>query len=104
MKAWKVGIFDDPCATVVFAETRNKAKEIAMYTDACYDADYTEIQCNRYPIADKLYKPGMHELSWNDSDARIFLVKHGWYCDDGVNDECRECPAAKWCIMLKWMR
>lgn len=100
MKAWEVSnpYDDDGCSTVVFAETRGKAKQIAMYTDACEDASYTEIQCRRFPDADKMYKDGMTELDWNDKDARIFLVKHGWRCIEVDKEQCRVCPANKWCV------
>jgi hypothetical protein len=34
-------------STVVFAETRGKAKAIALNTDACEGAEYIDIKCYR---------------------------------------------------------
>ena len=35
MKTWLVRENDEFCATVVFAETRGKAKAAALYTECC---------------------------------------------------------------------
>lgn len=42
MKAWLAREKDEFCATVVFAETRGKAKALALYTEACEDQEYME--------------------------------------------------------------
>lgn len=84
------------CSTVVFAETRGKAKAIALNTDACEDVEYIDIECYRVPSLDKYYKKGKKEMDWEDKDDRVALCKHGWACID----ECFEpenCPAKKWC-------
>lgn len=99
MKAWIVSDLDskEDGATVVFAETRGKAKQLAMNTDACEDAEFTRIDCRRFPDADKLYQPGMTELDWYDPETRIFLVKHSWECSDPDDEYCEMCPAKKYC-------
>ena len=99
MKAWVVTDKDsyEGGSTVVFAETRGKAKLKAQRTNACEDADFTRITCRRMPDADKFYK-GQDELSWHDEDARIFLVRdHGWECIDGRDSYCDDCPAKQYC-------
>lgn len=99
MKAWVVTDKDsyEGGSTVVFAETRGKAKLKAQRTNACEDADFTRITCRRMPDADKFYK-GQDELSWYDEDARIFLVRdHGWECIDGRDSYCDGCPAKQYC-------
>ena len=51
MKAWQVMSDPDRGSTVVFAETRGQAKQLAMSTDTCEDASYLEIECRRLPAA-----------------------------------------------------
>lgn len=99
MKAWIVRDInrDEPSMGVVFAETRGKAKKIAMNIDPCEDALFTQIQCKRFPEADVMYKDGMKELDWCDDEARVFLVKNGWSCFDPDAERCEECPAKVWC-------
>ncbi len=99
IKAWKVEDLDryEGGCTVVFAETRGKAKIVAQGTSACEDAEFTRIRCCRMPDADHLYH-GEPEMDWYADDDRIFLVKeHGWYCLDGYTDVCETCPAREWC-------
>ncbi len=86
---------DEGSCTVVFAESRGKAKAIAITTDTCEDAEYINIQCRRLPELDKYYK-GRTEMDWNNDKDRIILVKHGWHC----LYECYDgdlCPAKEWC-------
>ena len=99
MKAWVVSDKDsyEGGSTVVFAETRGKAKLKAQRTNACEDADFTRITCRRMPDADRLYK-GQDELDWFDEEARIFLVRdHSWRCVDGRDSYCDDCPAKQYC-------
>ena len=55
MKAWIVRAKNEFCATVVFAETRGKAKSAALYTYCCKDANFCDIQVSRVPQMDKYY-------------------------------------------------
>lgn len=99
MKAWVVSDKDsyEGGSTVVFAETRGKAKLKAQRTNACEYADFTRITCRRMPEADKFYK-GQDELDWFDEEARIFLVRDmGWYCLNGKDSYCDDCPAKQYC-------
>lgn len=100
MKAWLVSVKDQFGATVVFAETRGKARSIAMHTDTCEDADFCDIEVNREPQLDKYYKEGKKEMDWYDSKDRIALVKEcGFRCDTDYleRDDCECCPAKKYC-------
>lgn len=98
MKAWLVRERDGEYATVVFAETRGKARAIAVHTDACEDADFCDIEATRKPKLDKYYTPGKKEMDWYDDSDRIALVKDGGFC---CSRECEcefeECPAHQWC-------
>ena len=100
LKAWLVREKDEFAATVVFAETRGKAKAIARYTDACEDVPYTHIEATRMPEADKYYREGKVELDWNDPTDRIALVRDcGFRCDYDSFDleDCAVCPAKEHC-------
>ena len=101
MKAYKItdrnGIYD--YATVVFAETRNKAKAIAKYTDTCAYSKYVDICATRIPVLDSYYR-GLSEMDWNDSGDRIAMVKHAHFTcsyEDDLLDECDSCAARQWC-------
>lgn len=102
MKAYTVRDKDgDGTATVVFAESRNAAKSVAMYTDACGDLMYMEIRATREPALDKFYKEGKKEMDWNDPEDRAAMVRYAGYgCgNDFVVDlqECEKCPGHEWC-------
>lgn len=98
MKAWKVSTKYGDYATVVFAETRGKAKSIALYTDACCDANFCDIVVCRMKAMDKYYKDGKTEMDWENPDDRFILVKEfGWYCVDSVIPLCEKCSAKDYC-------
>ena len=67
MKAWLARDKDEFCATVVFAETRGKAKVIAMHTKTCEDTDFIYIEVRREPQMDKYYTEGQKEMDWFNS-------------------------------------
>lgn len=97
MKAWLVRECGEFRATVVFAETRGKAKSAALHTEACEDVDFLNIEVRRLKEADKYHKPGKKELDWlNDAD-RIAMVKDcGFTCDSEAHcwENCVDCPIA----------
>ena len=95
MKAYNVRDKNSFYSTVVFAESSNKAKAIAMHTDACEDVPYTDIRTKRMPTLDKYYR-GLDEMDWYDDADRIALVKDGkFHCFE--NSECPNCPAKEYC-------
>lgn len=99
MKAWQVYTIDEQYSAVVFAETRGKAKAIALSRDEFEEAQYTDIMAQRLPKADKQYRDGKREMEWHDCCDRIFLVKEcGFQCaPDFAGEECDYCPAADYC-------
>ena len=106
MKAWLVKDKDEWCATVVFAETRGKARALAMHTDTCEDCKFTDIEVRRKPQIDKYYTEGKREMDWYNSKDRIALVKDcGFYCDTDYleKEDCETCPAKEYCDQYKEM-
>ena len=88
-----------PCSVVVFAESSNKAKALALHTDCFQDFAYTELRTRREPRLDKYYR-GVSEMDWDHSEDRIALVKEcGFVCaEDGMEwEDCEDCPAKEWC-------
>ena len=97
IKAWQVSDEYDEYSTVVFAETRNKAKMVALNTDCCEDMDYIKISPRRFKDADKMYK-GRNEMDWSDSEDRRFLCEHGWSCVEMDIEDCHDCPCNDVCV------
>lgn len=98
MKAWFVREKDGDCVTVVFAETRGKARALAMHTDACGDARFTDIDVRREPQMDKYYKEGKTEMDWENPKDRIALVKEcGFRCEYVEPFWCDTCSAKQYC-------
>ena len=99
-KAWLVRETGEFEATVVFAETRGKAKSMALHTEECEGADFMSIEVRRAKEADKYYKPGKRKLDWYNSEDRIAMVKDcGFTCipDAHCAEECSACPAKEFC-------
>ena len=102
MKAYLIrevnGIYD--YATVVFAETRNKAKMIGMNAGPFWGIglDYIDIEAKRIPKLDKYYR-GLNEMDWDNNEDRIAMVKDGNFsCSyEFEPDDCETCPAKQWC-------
>ena len=88
-------------ATVVFAESRNAAKSVAMNTETCDGLDYTEIRAIREPALDQYYKEGKKEMDWFDMEDRAVMVRYAHFeCSDEADItllECENCPGHKWC-------
>ena len=100
MKAWIVKDKNEYCATVVFAETRGKARAAAMLTDTCEDVDFCDIEVRRRPQLDKYYVEGKREMDWFNAKDRIALVREcGFYCGDEYLEraDCEVCPAKLYC-------
>ena len=100
MKAWLVREKDEFCAEVVFAETRGKAKALALCCDCCENASFTDIEATRMKQADKYYKDCKWHLDWDNPKDRIALVKDcGFVCyyECLEWEDCEECSAKKYC-------
>lgn len=102
MKAWTCHNEMSGYSTVVFAETRGKAKSAALNTYLMGDDySFTEIRVFRCPQMDAMYK-GESEVDWYDPDTKMALVKElGWYCEEPLDEECESCPALEWCDVGK---
>jgi hypothetical protein len=100
MKAWHISVKDEFYATVLFAETRGKAKSLALHTDTCEDAQFTDIEVCRMPQFDKYYEDGKVEFDWDNPKDRLLLVKEGGF-SCGIDlvdyDECPYCSAKEYC-------
>lgn len=100
MKAWLAREKYEFGATVVFAETRGKARALAMLTETCQDADFCDIEVRRRPQMDKYYVDGKKEMDWHIAKDRIALVKDcNFMCDEDYleREDCEVCPAKDYC-------
>lgn len=101
MKAWIVKPRSEYYSTIVFAETRGKAKAIAMATDVCDGCKFTDIACYRMKEADKYYR-GRDIIDWNDPKDRVILVERfGYVCEEIEEGECEICHASSVCEAWK---
>ena len=103
MKAWIVHDYDNYFATVVFAETRNKAKVEALATDCCEGMEYKDVRPRRFKEADCRYQ-GKTEIDWDDDSNRLFLFRHGWRCEDPDEYICSSCVLRAACEQYKEMQ
>lgn len=100
MKAWLVKEKDEFCAAVVFAETRGKARALALCCDCCEAARFTDIEVRRQPQVDKYYKEGKRYLDWEHPQDRIVLVRDcGFVCSYEYFEweDCESCSATEYC-------
>ena len=100
MKAWLVREKGEFCAEVVFAETRGKARSLALHTDSCEDVPFTDIEVHRMKPADKYYKEGKWHLDWEDPQDRLILVRDCCFiCDSDCFDleDCESCSGKEYC-------
>lgn len=102
MKAYIVRDIESPedYCTVVFGETRGKAIQAALATDACEDAEWVNIRATRVPALDTYYR-GLPEMDWNDDNDRIGMVRYaGMHCSTDLSTDecgCQKCPAKEFC-------
>jgi hypothetical protein len=94
-------------STVVFAESKDKAKRVANMCPDFKKVKYTDIRVSRKEV--KLWEaeqitlkvpkrhPDRPYLDWNDPWDRYVLVKCGWQCDPAPN-ECKTCSARTICV------
>lgn len=97
MKAWKAYDIYGDYSTIVFAPTAGKAKQAALFTDACEDSSFINIRVKRVIDFDKYYK-GFTEVNWQDPEIRLILVRdYGWSCFDAESYDCTRCSAKDVC-------
>lgn len=89
---------DTGFATVVFAETPGKARQLAQSTDACEDIDFIDIRAIRAPALDECYR-GRDEMNWCVDEDLVAMVRlAGFSCSYEIDHPiCDPCPAKEWC-------
>ena len=99
MKAWEISNNYIEGCEVVFAETRGKAKSIALNTDTFCDCDFCDLEVYRKPVIDKYYKNGKTRMNWGNQKDRLALVKEcGFSCvDDCFGEFCEDCLSKDYC-------
>ena len=95
MKAYEINT--DESSTIVFAETRGKARTVAMHTAIGEDVGFLELDVHRAPQFDNCYR-GHHEMDWKDPKDRLTLVKAGWYCSGDFECDSKNCCAKDYCL------
>lgn len=97
---------EDYC-TVVFGDTRGKAIQTALWTDACEGGEFTDIRAIRVPELDSYYR-GVREMDWNNENDRFGMVRYaGMRCSDEVISSecgCESCLAKEVCSRYEDMR
>lgn len=103
MKAYCIDSEYSEGVEIIFAETANKAKYIALKTDTFCEDEYVHLHARRYPKIDKFYKKGKTIVDWvEDDDIRVELVKeYGHYCLEPMSECCEVCPAKEYCSMCE---
>lgn len=99
MKAWLIRENDIESCEVVFAETRGKAKSIALQTDTFSECDFCDLEVYRKPVIDKYYKDGKTRMDWDNQKDRLALVKEcGFSCaDECFGEFCEDCLSKEYC-------
>lgn len=99
MKAWIIRDNEQFCCEVVFAETRGKAKTIALNADTFDGADFCDLEAHRVPQIDKYYTDGKTRMDWENQKDRLALVKEcGFSCvDECFGYFCGDCLAKDYC-------
>ena len=95
MKAYEINTYEG--STIVFAETRGKARTLAMHTAIGEDVGFLELDVHRAPQFDSCYR-GHHEMDWKDPKDRLTLVKAGWYCSGDFECDSKKCCAKDYCL------
>jgi len=100
-KAYRVRVDEDEgYELIVFAESRNKAKMIAMNDLSCSGfVQYIDLHPLRFPNADRFVKenPNIEMLNFNNLEHSRFLRKEGWWSDSF--EPCEECGFSEWEII-----
>lgn len=99
MKAWLIRENDTEGCEVVFAETRGKAKSIALGTDTFSECDFCNLEVRRVANIDKYYTNGKRRMDWSNQQDRLVLVKEYDFscCDDCFGEFCEDCLSKDYC-------
>ena len=100
MVAWEASSKCEDGYVIVFAGTREKARQIALLLSEQFDhSRYIDLRVYRKPKMDKYYKRGKEIMDFNDPKDRLALVKDaGFYCSEyNRESDCAKCNAKKYC-------
>lgn len=99
LKAWQVEEEYEGYATIVFAETRNKAKYLAtQYDETLYEYDYTEVRAIRIPQLDRYAGDKPYVMDFKVDKDRLIMVRDaGFRCLEPEYDDCEKCVAKDYC-------
>lgn len=87
MKAWGCMDYDAECGVIVYAETRGRARSLAMTTDGLDTSDWNNVEVRRVKELDGK-RPFGTVLDWY-KDVRLYW-EACWYQEWGTSS-CDEC-------------
>jgi len=97
MKAWVVTSESAEVQMIVFAETRGRAKTLALKTDWLEDEDYADIRCKREPKLDAIAKEKGEYIIDGSLEFHARIMRGlGWRAYDGRIDRCEKCGLYEW--------
>lgn len=101
--AWIVGSTCDEGNVVVFAETREQARNVALSTGEYDNSRYIDMRVYRIQRMDKYYRRGKKIMDFSDPTDRLALVKDAdFWCLEHTPETCAECSAKEYCYV--WER
>lgn len=86
--------------TVVFAETRGKAKSVAQTTECLHNTPFIYVVAKRIPQLDDAYR-FYPVMNWKSGHDRVRLVRDAGFVCDAAREECNKCSAFEWCTRGK---
>lgn len=94
MKAYEVTSKFSEVIEIVFADSRNEAKKLALESDWFSDLEYLDLSAKRNCKADHLSdKAGILEPT---PDVLRWMRDEGWYQAEGSHETCEECGLSVW--------
>lgn len=100
MKAWIVEEPVEGYGTVVFAETKGKAKYYGIKCEEqLMDCEFFDVRARRVPQLDKYARDGEpYVMNFsNDKDRLIMVRDAGFRCLEPDYDDCEKCIAKDYC-------
>jgi len=97
MKAWVVTSDVVEVSVIVFAETRGRAKTLALKTDWLHAEDYADLRCRRESRLDAMAQQrGETVIDGSSPTCQRTMRGLGWYEIEGRYQECGECGLHEW--------
>ena len=99
IKTWRVEEPYEGNVAVVFAETRNKAKYLAVqYDEGLQDYGYADVRAIRMPQLDKYAGDKPYVMDFETDEDRLILVRDaGFSCLEPEYEDCEKCVAKDYC-------